>query len=91
MTVVQEITSSTLPVNLAGSTVSVRGPLTASTIALVCTAVDFLHDVGAAAITVDLRGSGSGSEVASIPIPALGAHGPQDKLVRLLLPLASSS
>jgi hypothetical protein len=87
MTDVQETTSSILPVNLAGSTVSVRGPLTASTIALVCTAVDFLQDVGAAAITVDLRGICGGAEVPTVPIPALDAHGPQDNLVRLLLPL----
>ena len=88
MTYVQDTLPSTLPVNLAGSTVSVRGPLTASTIALVCTAVDFLHDVGAAAITVDLRDT-SGAEAVSVPIPVLDAHGPQNNLVRLLLPLPS--
>ena len=78
---------SPLPVNVDGGTVSVCGPLTASTIALICAAVDYVHDVGTHAVTVDLRALSPGR---AIDVGAIGPSawdGSGDRVVRLLLPL----
>jgi hypothetical protein len=45
-----------LPITTAASTVSLSGRLDRSTIALICAAIDYLPDVAAETITVDLRG-----------------------------------
>ena len=77
-----------LPVEIVDRTVSVQGPLIGSTIALICAAVDYLHDIGAHPITVDLRGTDAHRQV-----PMTAAAGPTtmatscDGVVRLLLPL----
>jgi hypothetical protein len=82
-----EIIPAQLPIQIVSHTVAVQGPLIGSTIALICAAVDYLNDVGADLVTVDLRGTDAHPHVpatADVEPSKVHVNGP---VVRLLLPL----
>jgi hypothetical protein len=76
-----------LPIEVVGHTVSVQGALVASTIALICAAVDYLHDVGAHQITVDLRGTDAHPQMPMTTTAWPTEANSEGQVVRLLLPL----